>query len=600
MISKTKIKRLYKIYKSPIRKLHRILNRTQFLIFLGALVGITAGFAAVLLKTIVHYIRIFLSTDYNIPFQYYVLAILPFVGILLTVFVVKHFFNGNIGRGISNVLFEIAQKSSFVQHHKMYSHIITSSLTVGFGGSAGLEAPIVVTGSAIGSNFGKAYNVNYKDRTLLLACGAAAGIAAVFNAPVAGIMFAMEVMLTDITIIEMLPLIIAAVSGALCSKIVLQEEILFFFNLKQSFNYANVPFYIGLGILSGFVSLYYARMTHRIEHFFSRYKNKIYLRAIIGGTILIILTLLFPPLFGEGYNSIKILSDGNPSALLDKSIFASFSDTQWFVLIFVGLIAFVKVIATSITLSSGGNGGNFAPSLFVGAFFGYFYAHFINLFRTTPLPESNFTLVSMSGVLSGVMYAPLTGIFLIAEITGGYDLMIPLMIVSSFSFFIAKHFEPYSMDTKKLATIGQIFTSDKDNNILTLIKTADLIEQDIMTIQLDSDLGDLVEILKNCHRYIFAVVNAKNEFEGILSIDDIRSIMFRQDLYNKIRIREILKIPPVIIQTTDDMRTVMKKFDESGHWNIPVLDKKIYVGFISKSRLLLNYRNQLRKQTGIL
>jgi len=584
----------------PITWVHDNTSRTQFLIIAGILVGVTAGGASVILKTIVHYLHLLITHNYHIEYQYYIILIFPFIGILLTVLIIKIFFKGKIGKGIANILYEIAQKASFVHKDKMYSQIITSSITVGLGGSAGLEAPIVVTGSAIGSNFGRTYKLNYKDRTVLLASGAAAGIAAVFNAPIAGVMFAIEVLLVDLSISELIPLIISAVCGALFSKIILQENILFFFELQQKFDYTNIPFYVGLGIFSGFISVYYARMTHRVEHFFEKFKNKTFTKAIVGGCILVVLYLFFPPLFGEGYGSIKILATGEPTKLLENSMFEPLGNYTFFFLIFIGLVMLIKVVATSVTISSGGNGGNFAPSLFVGAFMGFFYSHLINFIRPNTLPESNFTIVGMAGILSGVIYAPLTGIFLIAEITGGYDLMIPLMVVSVASFFIAKHFEPYSMDTKKLANKGQILTSDKDNNILTLMKTSEIIEKDIETINYKSTLGDLVKIIQNCHRNIFAVINEKSELVGVIMLDDVRDIMFRQELYNTLIIKQLLKKPPITIELTDEMRIVMKKFDESQAWNLPVVSNKKYIGFISKSSIFMNYRTKLKTQIGII
>jgi len=582
----------------PIYWLHNNVSRNQFLIISGLLVGLTAGLAAIILKSIVHYIHLFLSSNYFANINKLVLLLSPLVGILLTLIVVKLFFKGKIGKGISNILYEIAQKSSFVYRDKMYSHIITSSLTVGFGGSAGLEAPIVVTGSALGSNYARRFHLNYKERTVLLSAGAAAGISAVFNAPIAGVMFAIEILLTDIVTFELITIIIASVSGALFSKIILQEDILFFFKLKESFNYIHVPFYFLLGILSGLVSLYYIKITHRIEKIFLHYKNYVFKRAIVGGLILGLLCLLFPALFGEGYESIKILADDNASKILENSLFKFELGNEYFLVLFIGIIMLVKVIATSLTLSSGGNGGNFAPSLFVGAFSGFFFSKTTNLITALGLPESNFTIVGMSGILSGVMHSPLTAIFLIAEVTGGYELIIPLMIVASISFLISKHFEPFSMDTKKLASKNLIFTANKDKNILSQLKVHDMIETDIKIIDEESNLGNLVNIIKSCKRNIFAVVNSEHDFKGIINLDDVRDIMFRQDMYESIIIKQIMKRPHRLIQYNESVETILKKFDECNDWNLPVVRNKKYVGFISKSKLHIKYRNQLIEQSG--
>ncbi len=582
----------------PINLLHNKISRNQFLIVSGVLVGLIAGFAAIILKTLVHYIHLLLSNKQIASYDHLVLLFSPLLGILLTIIVVKIFFNGRLGKGVANILYEIAQKSSFVYKDKMYSHILTSSLTVGFGGSVGLESPIVVTGSAIGSNYARLFHLNYKERTVLLAAGAAAGIGAVFNAPIAGVMFAIEIILADIVITELIAIITAAVSGALLSKIILQEDMLFFFNLTEKFDYHNVPFYIALGILSGFISLYYIKITHLVEGIFEKYKIQVFKKAIIGGIILGILCLFFPPLFGEGYESIKSLASNSANKLLENSLFQFEIDNEYFIVFFVGIIMLIKVLATSITLSSGGNGGNFAPSLFVGAFSGYFFAKSINLADISHLPESNFTLVGMSGILSGVMHAPLTAIFLIAEVTGGYELIIPLMIVSSTSYLISKHFEPYSMDTKKLASKNLIFTANKDKNILSQLKTQEIIETDIKTIDYEGNLGDLVEVIKTSKRNIFAVITKEHEFKGIINLDDVRAIMFRQEMYLEIKVKQVMKRPHRVIQYNDSVETILKKFDETNEWNLPVVKNKKYRGFISKSKLHIKYRSQLIEQTG--
>jgi chloride channel protein, CIC family len=354
-----------------------------------------------------------------------------------------------------------------------------------------------------------------------------------------------------------------------------------------------------LGVFSGFISLYYTKIHHYINSVFARYKPNIYRRALIGGAIVGVLCLLFPALFGEGYYSIRILADANPNKLLDNSLFSFASSNEYSLIIFVGLIMLIKVIATTVTLSSGGNGGNFAPTLFVGAFTGFFFARTINFFKNNGLPESNFTLVGMAGILSGVMHAPLTGIFLIAELTGGYELIIPLMIVSTLSFLISRHFEPYSMDTKKLASKGLIFTSDRDTNILSQIKVDELIETDVRTIHPEDNLGQLIELVKDSHRNVFAVVSMSNELKGFITLDDIREIMFRRDLYETMKVKHIMKSAVAIIEITDDVKTILKKFDESDSWHLPVVFNKTYLGFISKKTIYFKYRQQLLEQHGI-
>ena len=416
------------------------LSTRQFLVFSATLVGISAGFLAVLLKLLVHSIqRIFNTAQLFSPEQKPWMVAFPTVGIVLTVVFIQKILRGDLGKGVSNVLFEIAQKSAFVKRHKLYSHIVTSAMTVGLGGSAGLEGPIVITGSAVGSNLATALRHGYRERTLLLGCGAAAGIAAVFNAPIAGVMYAMEVLLADVSVSSFIPLIISAACGALFSKITLNEESLFAFHLSD-FNWRNTPFYLVMSIFTAFISLYFVRLSHAISGFFKKTPLGIYPKALLGGTILAALIFLFPALFGEGYASIRLLADGKPEVLLQKSVFSNLNADSTAILIFLGATIFVKAVATSVTIGSGGNGGNFAPSLFVGSFVGFTFARLMNMSFGLRLPEANFTVVGMAGVLAGVMYAPLTAIFLIAEVAGGYDLIIPLMIVATFSNFFVRHF----------------------------------------------------------------------------------------------------------------------------------------------------------------
>jgi len=585
-----------KIYETLLAWINNKLSPRQILVGSSIMVGLTAGLAAVILKTVVHYIHLAITYDYHIKYQYYFYLVFPALGILLTVWFVQKHLKGKLGRGTANIMHSIAKKSSFLPKDQMYSHVITSALTVGFGGSAGLESPIVVTGSAIGSNFGKTHHINYKDRTLLLACGAAAGIAGAFNSPIAGVLFALEVLLVDVSISAFIPLIIAAATGGLLSKIILKEDTLFSFKLIQPFDYHNVPYYIILGLLAGFVSVYYARVYLSIDSFLKPRTKTVYGRALLGGISLAILILFFPSLFGEGYESIKTLALLNPERIFEHSILSSLVSNKWLVVLFILLTMFFKTIAAAITIGSGGNGGNFAPSLFVGAYLGFAFAYILNLLGIIHAPVSNFTIVAMAGVLSGVFHAPLTAIFLIAEITGGYELMIPLMIVSASSFMISKYFEPYSMDIKRLAKKGHVFTSDKDRNILTSLKISKVMETDFQTVSPDATLGDLVEIVTHSKRNIFPVV-AEEMLLGVIVIDNIREIMFKQEMYNKVYVKELMRKPYAIIAPDEEMESVMKKFDETGAWNLPVLNEGKYIGFISKSSIFVHYRNRLIRTT---
>ncbi|QCR21988.1 chloride channel protein [Pontibacter sp. SGAir0037] len=586
-----------KKYKIPLLWLRRHTSDRDFMLISSVLVGLTAGLAAVVLKTFVHYIHELLAYGNRLLDQPIWLVVFPIIGILLTVTLVQFFFGGNIGKGTANILFLISQKSSLVERHKMYSHILTSGITAGFGGSAGLESPIVVTGSAIGSNYGREYHLNFRDRTLLLACGAAAGIAAVFNAPIAGVLFAIEVLLTDITISAFIPLIISAVVGALCSRIILKEEILFSVEQMDAFQAYNVPYYVLLGILCGITSVYYTRMVHRIEDVFAPFQNQVYQRAIVGGILLGLLIMLFPPLFGEGYQSIKLLQNSHPSVLLEDSWLSFFGSNEWLILCFVGALALVKVFATTLTIVSGGNGGNFAPSMFVGAHLGFFFSRLLNMLQVSKIPESSFTMVGMAGILSGVMHAPLTAVFLIAEITGGYTLMIPIMIVSATSFALVKYYEPYSLDTKKLAQKGELLGRNKDLTILRILKIRHLIETEFQQVPAEANLGELVQVIAHSTRNIFPVVGQDKRLEGIILLENVREIMFKTEQYDQVMVKQLMIKPMALIQIDDSMADVMKKFDETGAWNLPVVDNEKYVGFVSKSSIFTKYRKLLIKTT---
>ncbi|MDX5346617.1 MAG: chloride channel protein [Hymenobacteraceae bacterium] len=591
--------RIKKTYFTTMIWLRRHLTTRQFILISSVLVGLTAGLAAVVLKSAVHLIYDFLTGGQFFEYDARLLVLLPLIGLLLTVLYVQVFRNGKLGRGTANILYIIGQKSGLVEKDKMYTHMITSALTVGFGGSAGLESPIVVTGSAIGSNYSRFYHLDFKDRTLLLASGAAAGIAAVFNAPIAGVLFAIEILLTEVTISAFIPLLIAAAVGALCNKVILQEQALFHFSLSRPFMPENVPFYIALGLFCGLVSIYYTRAVWKIESLFEPYDNKVYIRAIAGGLLLGILIFFFPPLFGEGYQSIKTLSAEQPARLLSGSIFSGLSTNEWFILFFIGAIMLLKSIAATITIASGGNGGNFAPSMFVGAYAGFFFSRLVNLLGISKLPESNFTMVGMAGILSGVIHAPLTGIFLIAEITGGYQLMIPLMIVSATAYALVKWLEPYSLDTKSLAQRGFLHRVNKDKAVLRFMKITRLVESDFKKVHPTATLGELTDVVAHCTRNIFPVVNEANKLEGIILLGDIREIMFKQELYDKVLAKELMSKPPAFVDVHEDMSTVMKKFDETGAWNLPVVDGEAYVGFVSKSGIFTKYRKLLIKTSEV-
>jgi chloride channel protein, CIC family len=589
---------IYKLENIIVWSQGKITNK-QFIFLSSVLVGISAAFAVIVLKTFAHSIFVFATYVTNISiFKYgYIKVILPIIGIMLTVFVIKKFLGGTIEKGTSQILFAVAKKASIIPRKQMYAQIVTSSLTVGLGGSAGLESPIVITGAAFGSNYAQRYKLSYKDRTLLIGCGVAAGIGAAFNAPIAGVLFAIEVLLVDVSISAFTPIMIAAATGALVSKIALDETILLSFKQQQTFDYHNIPYYILLGMFTGFIAVYYSRNFQRVEHFFARLRFKPYKKAFFGASILAILIFIFPTLFGEGYESIKTLSESDPGKLLENTLFSGFRNNSWALLIFVGLTMMLKVFATGITLGSGGNGGNFAPSLFLGSYVGFFFSKFLNLTGLTKLPISNFTLVGMAGILSGLFHAPLTAIFLIAEITGGYDLMIPLMIVASISFAISKRFEKHSMDVKGLAKKGHAFTSNKDTNILSTLDTNSIIQTDYLTVSPNENLEKLVDLISHSNQVIFAVVDSEKELLGIVHFNDIREIIFNQYRVKFTFVKEIMKTPFDVIYPTDSMETVMNKFEKTKVHFLPVIKNGKYFGFISKSIALEAYRTKLKSMT---
>ena len=571
----------------------RKLSNRQFLMVGAVAVGLWAGVTAVLLKVSVHALQTWLT---SLGQQYgWIYFVSPTLGILGTFLFIKWFLNGKLARGTSHVLLAIAKKSSFLPRKDVFGHVATSALTVGMGGSAGLESPIVQTGSAIGSTFASFFPLGYRDRTLLLACGAAAGIATAFNAPIAGVLFALEVLLVDVSISAFIPLLIAGATGALCSKIILADGILLSFKQVSEFNYHNVPYYVLLGIACGLFSVFYLRTFLSAEAAFARAVKSEWLRLVVGCTLLGALIVMVPALFGEGYASITALALFKPAELFHGSPMQSvIAETAWSVGVAVLFVGLVKVFAVSLTLGAGGNGGNFAPALLVGACLGFSFSFLLNSTGLTQLPTSNFCLVAMAGVLTGIFHAPLTGIFLIAEITGGYDLIIPLMLVSALSTAVSRYLHPRSLDEEKLAGSHQAIAFDKDAHVLSSLSLAGFIEHDFVGVKANARLRTLVDAVAHSKRNIFPVTDEQNTLVGIIGLEDVREIMFDTSLYDSISVDQLMQKPRVTATTADDMGTVMEKFDKSGLWNIPVVDNGKYVGFISKSRVFSNYREKLR------
>lgn len=574
----------------------QLLSERNFIYLACVLVGISCSFAVIILKSFAHNVFVFANyINGYLKFPFFSI-ILPIIGIVLTVFVIRRVLNGELEKGSSKILYAVAKKGGIIPKKQMYAQIITSSLTVGLGGSAGLESPIVITGAAFGSNFAQRYKLSQKDRILLLACGVSAGIGAAFNAPIAGVLFAVEVILTDVSISAFIPIIISGATGALVSKVVLSQDVLLSFKNVTEFNYYNTPYYILLGILAGLVSVYHARNFRKVEHYFAKIKMGVYKKAIFGASILAFLIFIFPSLFGEGYESIKILSTANPEHLLNNTFLENYKSKQWVLLAFVGIVVLLKSFATGLTLGSGGNGGNFAPSLFVGSYLGFFVAKFMDLTNiNSHLPVTNFAIVGMAGILSGLFHAPLTAIFLIGEITGGYDLMVPLMMVSSISYAVSKQFEKHSMDVKALADKGEVFTSDKDKNILQSIDFLEFVKTDVKTISLEKSLENLTEYFSTSNQKIIPVLDEKLKLLGIVDFENIRSIVFNPYRIKFTMVKEIISQPKEIINHDDGMETIMDKFETSNEALLPVTKNGKFFGLISKIELLEAYREKLKE-----
>lgn len=576
--------------------LKTLLSERHFIYVSSVAVGISCGFAVIALKAFAHYVFVganYLNNYLKLP---YINSILPIFGILLTVFVIKNLLDGKLEKGSSRILYAVAKRGGIMPKRQMYAQIITSSLTVGLGGSAGLESPITITGAAFGSNYAQRYRLSQKDRILLLACGVAAGIGAAFNAPIAGVLFAIEIVLTDVTISAFIPIMIATASGALVSNVLLDEEVLLSFRQELTFDYHNIPYYILLGILAGFMAVYHARNFRRVEVFFSKIKNSTYKKALFGSLLLAILIFFFPTLFGEGYESIKVLSSAHPERLMQNTVVEGLKDNKLVLLIFIGMSVMLKTFATGLTLGSGGNGGNFAPSLFLGSYLGFFMATGLNMLGfLRPLPVANFTIVGMAGILSGLFHAPLTAIFLIGEITGGYGLMVPLMIVSSISFAITKQFETYSMDVKHLADKGEAFTSDKDKNILSNIDVLSLVETDLQVLRPEDSMEHFINLLSTTNQRIFAVTDERNALQGIIDFETARPVIFNTFRIKFTPLKDLITEPKAIISLDEGMERIMRKFEAANADMLPVISNRKYFGFISKRAILESYRERLRE-----
>lgn len=566
----------------------------QFIIFVSFLIGILTALAAYILKQIIHFIQHLLTSNLSENFNLLYL-VFPVVGILIAGLFVKYVIKDDISHGITKILYAISQRKSFIKLHNVYSSVIASAITIGFGGSVGAEAPIVLTGSAIGSNLGRFFKLESKYLMLLIGCGAAGAIAGIFKAPITGLVFVIEVLMLDLTLFTVLPLLVSSVTAATFSYLTMGTKAMFDYSHSDAFLMERIPYVILLGIFCGFVSLYFTRSMIWIE---GKFKKLTYWKKfIVGGCILSTLIFLLPPLYGEGYNTINTLIDGSKdySSILFGSFFYQFKDYSWAIAIFLGAVLLMKVFATSATNGGGGTGGTFAPSLFVGCIAGFVFSYVLNkLGLFTHLSEQNFALMGMAGVMAGVMHAPLTGTFLIAELTGGYELFLPLLIVSGAAYFTIRLFESHSIYSMRLAQKGELLTHQKDKAILTLMNNESLLETHFQVVKPEMTLGDLVKVIASSSRNIFPVVDNDNKLKGVVLMDNIRNIMFRPELYNRFKVINFMTEPQAIISVGMPMEDVMKIFDDTKAWNLPVIDEKgVYLGFISKSSILNVYREVL-------
>ena len=589
-----KILRKFLIWK------YKHISQKQFVDILSVLIGLLAGLGAVALKNLTHYIQHLLESEFIREIHHAFYFIFPIIGLLLTFLTIKYIIRKKIGHGIPATLYAISKQKGIMPRYQMWASLLTAPLTVGFGGSVGLEGPTVATGAALGSNFARLFHLNQTARTLLIGCAAAGAMSSIFKAPIAAIIFAVEIFSLELTIASMIPLLLASVSAVLTSYFFFGDDVLLHFKIQDKFELNDVLFYVLLGVTSATTSIYFSKVYFGIGSLAKRF-NSPYTRLILGGILIGVITFFIPPLFGEGFETINNVLKGNITSVITNNIFNTISENIWVVVaLLVGLVTF-KVIAMSLTFAAGGVGGVFAPTLFTGSISGYVFAIIINhsnLFNHQ-LSSTNFAMVGMAGLMAGVLHAPLTAIFLIAEITGGYELFVPLMIVASISFLITKKYIPHNIYVYELAKRGQLLTHDKDKNVLMMLSIDQVIETNFISIFPQMNLGEMVEqaVVKSS-RNNFPVVNKKNEFLGVVLLDDIRSIMFDKKLYNKVKVAELMHSAPDIIQyEKDSMEVIMMKFQNTSAWNLPVIKNGKYFGFISKSKLLTVYRKKLIEVT---
>ena len=587
------IPNLDNIYQKILDLREKHIKDKRFILILAFFTGLGCALAAFLLKSSIHFVQdIVKSLMANDSLNYWYLAF-PAVGIIIASLFVKYVVKDDISHGVTKILYAISQHKAIIKLHNCWSSIVASSITIGFGGSVGAEAPIVLTGSAIGSNLGQFFKLDQRTLMLLVGCGAAGAVGGIFKAPIAGVAFVMEVLLMDLTMTSIVPLLIASVTATAFSYLFMGDEVMFHFDNYAPFTLDRVPYLILLGIVCGLISLYFTRGMNFLEGIFRRLKVP-YKKILVGGLMLGVLIFLFPPLYGEGYDTINALLTGECDNLFNQSFLYNYRFDAWAIILYLSLIVFFKIFASAATNGAGGTGGIFAPSLFVGCITGFVVAEGLNIVGL-PVPHQNFAFAGMAGLMSGVMHAPLTGTFLIAELTGGYDLFMTLMITSVIAYLTIIVFERHSLYAMRLAQKGELLTHHKDRAVLTLMKMDNVIETDLSIVTPETTLGQLVKVISKSHRNLFPVVNPKTQrFVGVVSLDEVRNIMFRPELYDRYTVQELMNMPPARIVVNMPMDKVMDTFENTGAWNLPVVDEENkYIGFVSKSKIFNTYRKVL-------
>lgn len=577
------------------------ISHRQFVAILSILVGFTSGMGAVILKNLTHFFQHLMEGRLVQEYHHAFYFVFPIIGLTLVYLVIKYVIRNKVSHGIPSTLYAISKRKGIMARYQMFGSILTAPITVGFGGSVGLEGPTVATGAAISSNIARALHLNHATRILLISCASAGALSSIFKAPIAAIVFAIEVFSLDLTLASLLPLLLASISAIITSYFFFGDDALLPFKIVDGFTIADVPFYMILGLFGGITSIYFTEVYTRIQNFFDKLGSPVQ-KLMLGGVVIGVLVFLVPPLYGEGFDTMNNLVQGNTDAVLENNFLNLDLNNGWVViLLLAGLVAF-KIVASALTFGAGGVGGIFAPTLFMGSLMGNCVAKFINhlgIFKNM-VSESNFTLVGMTGLMAGVLHAPLTAIFLIAEVTGGYELFIPLMVTAAISYALARYVHPHSVYAMELARKGELITHNKDHAVLMFMEMDKVIEKNFLPVYPKMNLGDIVhKVVTQSTRNIFPVVHEKKgTLLGIILMDDIRPIMFDQTMYDKVLATDVMQTPPSIIDLdTDKMADVMKKFQDSGAWNLPVVKDGKYEGFISKSKLLTAYRRELINYT---